>query len=92
VLRSDFGRRRPPLPAVIRGARAVAGQALRGVVPHARLHPVLVNGAAGVVVTVDGRPLVLMGFLVAGGRMVEIDAIADAERVRRLAAAVLTRG
>jgi hypothetical protein len=43
-------------------------------------------------VTAGGWPLVLMGFLVAGGRIVEIDAIADAERVRRLAAAVLIGG
>ena len=30
-----------------------------------------------------------MGFTVAGGKIVEIDAIADQERVRRIAAAVL---
>ena len=57
--------------------------------PHARLHSVLVNGAAGVVVTVNGRPFAVMGFTVAGGRIVEIDTIADPERVRRVAASVL---
>jgi hypothetical protein len=31
-----------------------------------------------------------MGFIVASGRIVEIDAIADQERVRRIAAAVVT--
>jgi hypothetical protein len=31
-----------------------------------------------------------MGFIVAEGKIVEIDAIADPERVRRIAAAVLT--
>jgi len=30
-----------------------------------------------------------MGFTVSGGKIVEIDAIADPERVRRIAAAVL---
>ena len=35
------------------------------------------------------RPFTVMGFTVAGGRIVEIDAIADPERVRRIAAAVL---
>jgi hypothetical protein len=30
-----------------------------------------------------------VGFTVAGGKIVEIDAIADPERVRRIAAAVL---
>jgi hypothetical protein len=49
-----------------------------------------VNGAAGVVVTVGGLPIVVMGFTVAEGKIIEIDAIADPERVRRIAAAVLT--
>jgi RNA polymerase sigma-70 factor (ECF subfamily) len=74
---------------VVRGAAAVANQALMFAVPGAELHPTLVNGAAGVVVTVGRRPFAVMGFTVSGGRIVEIDAIADAERVRRIAAAVL---
>ena len=90
VLRSDFGARRPGAPRVFQGAAAVAGQALMGAFPTAHLHPALVNGAAGVVVTVAGRPFAVMGFTVAGGKIVEIDAIADPERVRRIAAAVLT--
>jgi RNA polymerase sigma-70 factor, ECF subfamily len=48
-----------------------------------------VNGAAGVVVTVRGRPFAIMGFTVAGGKIVEIDAIVDPERVGRIAAPVL---
>jgi RNA polymerase sigma-70 factor (ECF subfamily) len=67
----------------------VARQAFLGALPAARLYPALVNGAAGVVVTVRGRPLAVMGFTVADGRIVEIDAIADPDRVRRIAAAVL---
>ena len=90
VLRADFGARHPARSMVIRGAAAVAGQAFMGAaIPAARLHPVLVNGAAGVVVTVGGRPYAVMGFTVAQGKIVEIDAIADPERVRRIAAAVL---
>ena len=88
VLRSEFGARRPAVE-VIHGAAAVARQALLGAIPGARLHPALVNGAAGVVVTVRGRPFAVMGFTVAEGKIVEIDAIADPERVRRIAAAVL---
>jgi RNA polymerase sigma-70 factor (ECF subfamily) len=56
----------------------------------ARLHPALVNGAAGVVVTVHGRSLAVLGFTVTDGKIVEIDAIADPDRVRRIAATVLT--
>jgi RNA polymerase sigma-70 factor, ECF subfamily len=90
VLRSDWGARRPAASVVIHGAAAVAGQALMFSNPTAQLRPALVNGAAGVVVTVAGSPFAVMGFTVAEGRIVEIDAIADPERVSRIAAAVLT--
>ena len=89
VLRSDFGARRPAAPTVTQGAAAVARQALMNALPAARLHAALVNGAAGAVVTVNGRPVAVLGFTVAGGKIVEIDAIADPGRVRRIAAAVL---
>jgi RNA polymerase sigma factor (sigma-70 family) len=90
VLRADWGPGRPALPSVVRGAAAVARQARP--VPGAVVSPALVNGAAGVVVTVGGRPFVVMGFTVVGGRILAIDAIADPERVGRVAAAVLGRG
>jgi RNA polymerase sigma-70 factor (ECF subfamily) len=90
VLRADFGPRRPAASTVIRGAAAVARQARLGANPAAQLHPALVNGAAGVVVTVRGRPFVVMAFTVAAGKIVEIDVIGDPDRVRRIAAAVLT--
>jgi RNA polymerase sigma factor (sigma-70 family) len=92
VLRSDFGARRPAAPRVTHGAAAVARQALIGALPAAHLHPALVNGAAGVVVTVHGRPFAVLGFTVTDGRIVEIDAIADPDRVPRIAAAVLGDG
>jgi RNA polymerase sigma-70 factor (ECF subfamily) len=87
VLRADYGTHRPTATEVIRGARAVAKQA-RGI-PGAVVRPALVNGAAGAVITVRGRPFAVMGFTVVEGRIVEIDAISDPERVGRLAAAVL---
>src|SRR2546423_311012 len=90
VLRADFGARHPAASREIHGAAAVARQALKGALPAAHLRPALVNGAAGVVVTVRGRPFAVMGFTVAEGKIVAIDAIADPERVRRIAAAVLT--
>jgi len=88
VLRTDFGLRRQAAPAVIRGAVAVAGQARY--IPGSVLRPALVNGAAGVVVIVGGRPFAVMGFTVVECKIVEIDAIADPERVRRVAAEVLS--
>jgi Sigma-70, region 4 len=86
VLRADFGAGRPP--AVFRGVPAVAklARAPRG----AQLHPALVNGTVGAVVTIDGRPFSVLAFTVAGGKIVEIDGIRDPDRVRRVAAAVLT--
>jgi RNA polymerase sigma-70 factor (ECF subfamily) len=70
--------------------RAVAQQALIGANRAARLHPALVNGAAGVVVTVHGRPFAVLGFTVTDGTIVEIDAIADPDCVRRIGATILT--
>jgi RNA polymerase sigma factor (sigma-70 family) len=90
VLRSDFGVKRVAASKVIRGAAAVAKRALIGATPSAELRPALVNGAAGAVVIVRGRPFAVMGFTVASGKIVEIDAIADPERVRRITAALLT--
>ena len=81
VLRADFGPSRPAASTVVRGAAAVARQARLGANPAALLHPALVNGAAGVVITLDGRPHVVMAFTVAEDRIVEIDVIADPERV-----------
>ena len=90
VLRADFGPKHTGRSAVIRGATTVAQSALTGAaLAGARVLPTLVNGAAGAVITVGGRPFAVMGFIVAKGRIFEIDAIADPQRVRRIAAPVL---
>jgi RNA polymerase sigma factor (sigma-70 family) len=90
VRRADFGPGRPPASRVIRGATAVAGEALLfRANPAIALHPALVNGAAGAVVTLRGQPFAVLGFTVVADKIVAIDAIADPERVRRIAAAVL---
>jgi len=84
VFRIDRGDLRPAASREIRGAPAVAGEALT----FARLarfaRPVLVNGAAGLVVATPGRPLAVAGFTIAGGRIVEIDLLADPARLREL--------
>jgi RNA polymerase sigma-70 factor (ECF subfamily) len=70
---------------VIRGAPAVAEQALayaRRLGPFAR--PALVNGAAGVVAAPGGRPVSVLGFTVTRGKIVEIDILADPQRLSRL--------
>lgn len=65
VLRADFGPRRPAASTVVHGAAAVARQARLGANPAAEIYPALVNGAAGVVITMGGRPHVVMAFTVA---------------------------
>jgi hypothetical protein len=47
------------------------------------------NGAAGVVVAPGGRPVAVMGFTIRGGRITEIDILADPARLRRLDLTVL---
>jgi RNA polymerase sigma factor (sigma-70 family) len=89
VLRADGGVVRPGASVVLRGATAVAGQALIFAQPSALVRPALVNGAAGVVVTAGERPVSVMGFTVTNGKIVEIDAVVDPERLRQLDLAVL---
>ena len=71
-------------PTVLRGAATVASAAAGGASPHTELHHVLINGAAGVLITLRGRPAALMAFTVAGGKIVAVDGITDPHRVRRL--------
>jgi RNA polymerase sigma-70 factor (ECF subfamily) len=85
VLRADRGAQPLGASRMVRGARAVAEGALTfaRLGRYARL--ALVNGAAGVVArTPDGRLLAVMGFTVSRGKIVEIDILADPERLRRL--------
>jgi RNA polymerase sigma-70 factor (ECF subfamily) len=90
VLRVDFGPSRPAASMMVRGAAAVARQARLGANPAALLHPVLINGAAGVVITLGGQPHGVMAFTVVNDKVVELDIIADPERIRRVAKAVLS--
>jgi RNA polymerase sigma-70 factor (ECF subfamily) len=79
---ADSSRARPP----VTGAREVADALLtRGtrMAPYAR--HALVNGAAGlVVVPPSGRPVAVLGFTIAGGRIVEVDLIVDPAKLPAL--------
>ena len=87
VLRADSGAVRVGLSREVRGAPAVARRAAKGRARAAR--PALVNGAVGVVVAPRGRLLMILGFTIRGGKIVEIDAIADPARLRQLDLTVL---
>jgi len=90
VARVDFSPSRPSRSTVTRGAAAVARHARQGAGPGAELHPALINGAAGVIVTMHGSPYAVMAFTVASDKIVEIDTINDPDRVARLTASVLS--
>ena len=75
--------------AVLRGAAAVVDHGLRVHQASALLRPALVNGAAGAVATIAGQPVAVIGFTISRGKLVEIDVLADPERLGRLDLAVL---
>ena len=84
VLRADGGAARARPTVMLRGARAVAENS-SGARKLARfVRPALVNGAAGAVVTINGRPFAVMGFTVADDRIVAIDILYDPERLAGL--------
>jgi len=85
VLRADAGAAPAGASVVVRGAAAVASRALMFARAAKSAQPALVNGVAGVVAwTADGRPMSVLAFTVAGGKIVEIDALADPARLSQL--------
>ena len=90
VLRADRGGVAVGASREVRGARAVAEQALSFSQLAQFAQRALVNGAAGIVSWLPkGRPFAVMGFTVRHGKIVEIDILADPTRLRQLDLAVL---
>jgi RNA polymerase sigma factor (sigma-70 family) len=83
VVRTDGGTAFAELSGVRRGAADVARQTLAIANPAIPKIPVLVNGAAGVVAMLAGEGGAVMAFTISRGKIVEIDAIIEPERVRR---------
>ena len=84
VRRVDAGPAGRDVPPILLGAQAVAS----GAMAFARLglagHRVLVNGAPGLVTFVDDQPQTVLAFTIAGGKIAEINILADPDRLRRL--------
>src|SRR6185437_16410945 len=84
ILRADSGPDLPGATIEVRGAAEVAGRALT----YARLQlmnrPVLVNGMFGMMSFRDGRPFSVGAITVRGGKIVEMDILADPERLGQL--------
>ena len=83
VLRVDAGAKEGE-SIEIRGAEQVG----RGAISFSLLGlirlPVLVNGAAGLVCMLEGKPFAVMAFTVRGGKIAEIDILRDPQRLSQL--------
>ncbi|MEU5577098.1 sigma factor [Streptomyces huasconensis] len=84
VLRSDTGELSSGLSKLVRGAATVAAQATMFARLAAHQHVVLVNGLPGLVAAPGGEVFSLGSFTVVDGKIVEINIIADPERLRSL--------
>jgi RNA polymerase sigma-70 factor, ECF subfamily len=85
VFKLDRGEIAAPATLEVRGPEEVANTILargRPFAPHAR--PAIVGGRAGAVVALRGRVLAVVTFTVLGGRVREIDLVADPEKLRRV--------
>jgi RNA polymerase sigma-70 factor (ECF subfamily) len=85
VLRSDGGEARPELISLLRGAQAVAEGAMTFRRFAETATRILVNGIpGGVAWAPDGSPFAVVAITVEGGRIVEIDILADPARLAQL--------
>jgi RNA polymerase sigma factor (sigma-70 family) len=84
VRRADRG-----APRVVRGAANVARQALAFSRLDIEVRPALVNGAVGTVTLRDGQPFAIAGFTIRNRRIVEMDILADPERLSQLDLTIL---
>jgi len=83
VFRADRGPRgvRVPVTGAEEVARTILARGSR-LAPYAR--PAIVNGNAGVIVVPGEKPIAVVSFSVAGGRIVEIDLVADPAKLHGL--------
>ena len=86
VLRADGGLE--GISSYVEGAETVASQALMWSRVDLTIRRALINGAAGMVSLRNGEPFSVAAVTVRGGKIVEMDILADPERVGRLDLAV----
>jgi RNA polymerase sigma-70 factor (ECF subfamily) len=87
VLRADGGVAGPS--RFVQGAETVASQAMMWSRADLSLRRALINGAAGIVSLRDGRPFSVGAPIVRNGRIVELDFLADPDRLAQLDLTVL---
>jgi RNA polymerase sigma-70 factor (ECF subfamily) len=84
ILRADAGSGPIGPSQIVRGARSVAAQALRFADLAQFAHHVLVNGAPGLITAPNGYPVALFSATVRANLIVELDILADPDRLSRL--------
>jgi RNA polymerase sigma-70 factor (ECF subfamily) len=84
VVRADQGAVPAGGSRVVRGAEAVARSALGFARLGFESRPVLINGVAGSLSLRDGELFSVGAFTIRNGKVVELDILADPERLRRL--------
>ena len=84
VLRVDGGAQATGVTKLVRGAAAIAGNALMFGRGARFARPALVNGTVGLVNAPGGRPIAVMAFTIADGRVHRIDILADPDRLAAL--------
>lgn len=89
ALRADGGAAIPQATARMQGAVSVARRAVMFHPVGATIHPELVNGTAGALVTRDGTLISVMGFTLRGEKIVGIDILLDPARLARIDLALL---
>ena len=89
VFRADRGRIAVAgAQPIVTGATAVAEQVLARAPRFASFaRPAIVNGGAGLIVIPRDRPIAVIGFAIAKDRIVEIDLVADQDKLRALSRA-----
>jgi RNA polymerase sigma factor (sigma-70 family) len=89
VLRADSGTVGIGGSRIVRGAANVARQAQAFSRLDIDVRAALVNGAAGTVTLRDGRPFAIAGFTIRNRRIVEMNVLADPERLRQVDLTIL---
>jgi RNA polymerase sigma-70 factor (ECF subfamily) len=89
VFRADRGRLATGgVPPVVTGASAVAEQILARAPRFASFaRPAVVNGSAGLIAVPRDRPIAVLGFSISRARIVEIDLVADPEKLKAVTVA-----
>ena len=84
VLRADQGALPIGASRVVHGAATVARQAIGFSRLDLEVRPALVNGAVGAVSLRDGGPFAIAGVTIRNRRIVEMDVLADPDRLSRI--------